>query len=95
MMNRVSYIDTRPGAGIFSMPAGQADYAAWLQTAYKQASRKQGDKRTYYGVAQKINACIYQARRKTTLIAFGPYAGSAAKAIEEIAEHGIIVEVVV
>lgn len=85
MLERVYYIDTRPGApGPFVAPEEVLDYAAWLRDRYRAARMNEGGKEMFFGVAQRINQLIIWAKQGAMIHVIGPHATAAAQVIEEL-----------
>lgn len=90
-------IDTRPGQSTpFSAPEGTPDYTAWLRERYHAQQYKDSGRTCLYGAAQQIHAMLQRpAHYAQKLIAVGPYAGSAAQFIEDLARKDYNREIVV
>lgn len=85
MLERIYYIDTRPGApGAFASPEEVDDYGQWLRDRYQAMQVQDGKHTMYYGVAQHINRLIVQARDGAQLHAIGPHAEAASEVIQEV-----------
>lgn len=89
----VIYIDTRPDVGLFSAPAADIDYQAWLVDTYKKSFAQDGGQVLSYGVAQQIHMIAQQALRGSRITAIGPDAEAAADAIANITGNAFVVEV--
>ena len=94
-MPEIIFIDTTPGINNpYAAPSHIEDYKLWLEDKYHASCRSEDGKTVCFGMAQKINQVIYQARRNNKVIAVkGPHAADAAKAIKNIA--GIDIEPIV
>lgn len=90
-MDDCIYIDTTPGrSGPFCPQGPVEDYAAWLMERYQSHQMKHGAKIIYYGLAQRLNRVIAASRTPGhQVMAFGPYAGAAATALESMGSNEV------
>lgn len=94
-MNTCIYIDTRPEApSFFAPPPDVRDYADWLMLQYKTSQQQQKGLPHNQGLIQWINKVLYQVKyHQCEVLAIGPYAGLAAKWLEEITDNSVFVAV--
>lgn len=89
------YIDTGSIDSQFYMPDIGAPYEEWLLKKYKTSSTVMDGRPAFYGIAQRINHLIFEAKEHDhKLVAFGKNAKGAAAVINEISHGLITVEVV-
>ena len=94
-MARKHYIDTSSPDSRFCMPKIGVPYEEWLHKKYNTSSTIMDGRPAFYGVAQKINHLIFEAREyEHQLMAFGKHAKEAAAVINEISQGTVTVEIV-
>ena len=93
-LNDAHYIDTTPGSGPFAPPKAVTDYTEWFMARYRNSQGKDGNRRFYFGMAQKVNQIVFAARQGgTDIFSQGPYAGAAAAVFEDMVGDGFEVRV--
>lgn len=93
-MSKKHYIDTGSVDSNFCMPKVATDYEGWLLNKYKTSQIKQDGRPCFYGIAQRINHLIFEAKEhEHKLIAFGENAKGAANVIESLSFQLVTVEV--
>lgn len=96
MLERIFYIDTRPGSpSLFAPGRDVTDYAQWLREQYRAQRVNAGGKDMYYGVAQRINQLIVSGKDGAVIHVIGPHARAAAQVIEELSNGLVQAEMLV
>ena len=102
MVNEAYYIDTRDGAnGPFTPPPKVEDYAGWVRAQYAACQGQDGNKTAYFGLAQRVNALVAQARHAleqkepaVVVRIIGPHAEALRVYLDEVSGGVVTVEVV-